>query len=141
MDKLFVRFVSNEAGRGADGVMKPMADRPLPDGQRWLRNALSPSPSHAAIDARMTGSEPQCQASPPRGRLRRGQGRKERVAVGGIREPVAPAFAGQVVTRVAANQEAVLGQAVRAEAVLGHIDGCVANGLLKEPLPVRIRRA
>ena len=61
--------------------------------------------------------------------------------MGGIGEPVAPAFPGQVVTRVAANPEAVLRQAVRAEAVLGHIDGRVANGLLKEPLAVRIRRA
>jgi hypothetical protein len=34
--------------------------------------------------------------------------------VGEIGEPVAPAFPGQVVTQVAANQETVLCQAVRA---------------------------
>src|SRR5271166_2293033 len=104
--------------RGLDPLRGFVATRPLTRGYQFPERA--------------------CEPSLPRGRLRRGRGRKERLAVGGIGEPVAPAFPVQVVPRVAANQEAVLRQAVRAEAVLGHIDGRVANGFLKESLPGRI---
>ncbi len=58
--------------------------------------------------------------------------------MGGIGEPVAPAFAGKIVTRVAANQSTILCQAVRAKAVFCHIDSRVSNRFLKEPLPIRI---
>src|SRR5512135_1288374 len=61
--------------------------------------------------------------------------------VAGVGEEVAPAGAGQGVAGLAADQQALAGPAVEAEAAVGHTDVLVALGLLQESLAALLGRA
>ena len=58
----------------------------------------------------------------------------------GIREPIPPAVAGELVPWVAPDQEPRLANAVHAETLLGDVDHGVAIGLFDKSAPVLFAR-
>src|SRR5271157_3903387 len=97
---------------------------------------VAPESSH---DLRIAGKGRSGLSLSSRGGFERG--RQEGFAMCRVGEPVAPAFAVENIARVAANQETVLRQAVRAIALLGRVHGRVSGRLLQKLLALGVRSA